>query len=156
MSREYVEMVKRIQPSRVDLVELFADDGEGLGVSEEDQERFADDFEVRFISEYTTGPTEFDARGADGLAATWQNWLTPFKTYRIELEEVIDAGDNVVTFVRVEARTERDDVLMHHAPAAVWRFSDEGKMVALHFYLDRAEALEAVGLPAEEFAHKTE
>jgi ketosteroid isomerase-like protein len=155
MSNPYVELVKRFQPSGEDLVEVFSGDVSGF-VSEEDAQYFADDFEVRWISEYTTGPSEFDARGPEGLAATWQEWLTPFKSYRLELEEVIDAVDNVVVFVRVEARTERDNVLVQHAPAAIWRFNDEGRIVAIHFYLDRAEALEAAGLPSEEFAQKTE
>jgi ketosteroid isomerase-like protein len=155
MSRENVELVKRVQPSGVDLVELFADDSEGLAVSGEDEARFDDDFEVRFISEYTSGPTELEGQGAEGLAAAWQEWLTPFKSYRLELEEVIDAGENVVTFVRIDARTERDDVLMRHEPAAIWRFR-EGKLVGLHFYLDRAEALEAAGLPTEQFVQKSE
>lgn len=155
MSSPYVEMVKRVQPTGVDFVEYFAKGAEGL-VSEEDGVLFDDDFEVRFISQYTSGPTELDTKGADGLAAAWREWLIPFKSYRLELEDVIDAGDNVVTFVRVDARTERDDVLVQHSPAAVWRFSNEGKLVALHFYLDRAEALEAAGLPSEEFAEKTE
>jgi ketosteroid isomerase-like protein len=156
MSRQNVELVKRVQPTGVDFVELFADGGEGLGLSEEDEERFHDDFEVRFISEYTSGPSELDAAGAEGLAGGWQQWLTPFKSYWLELEQVIDAGRDVVTFVRVEAQTERDGVVMKHAPAAIWRFDDEGKVVALHFYLDRAEALEAAGLPSEATAHESE
>jgi ketosteroid isomerase-like protein len=153
MSRENLEFVKRVQPSGEDLVEFFSEGAEEL-ISEEDQEYFADDFEVRFI--YERGMSgEFDTEGPDGLAAMWREWLTPFKTYRLDVEEVIDAGENVVAFVRVEARTGRDDVLVQHAPAAIWRFR-EGKVVALHFYLDRTEALEAAGLPAEEFAARTE
>jgi ketosteroid isomerase-like protein len=154
MSSENVELVRRIQPSGKDLVLLFADDTEGL-VSEEDGAKFADDFEVRFISEHGMSG-ELDSSGADGLGAMWREWLTPFKSYRLEVEEIIDAGRDVITFVQVEAETERDGVVMRHAPASIWKFDEKGKIVALHFYLDRAEALEAAGLRSEEFAHKTE
>jgi ketosteroid isomerase-like protein len=34
---------------------------------------------------------------------------------------------------------------IEHRPAAVWTFRD-GKVHAVHFYLDRQEALKAVGL----------
>lgn len=154
MSRENVEFVKRLQPSGVDLVQFFAEDAEGL-VSEEDAAFFSDDFEVRFI--YERGMTgELEGQGADGLAKAWREWLTPFHSYQLDVEEMFDAGNDVVTFVRVEAQTERDAVVMKHSPAAVWRFDDEGKIVALHFYLDRGEALEAAGLSTDAITHESE
>jgi ketosteroid isomerase-like protein len=154
MSRENMELVKRIQPSGEDLVQFFAKDAEGL-ISEADGARFDDDFEVRFISEQGMSG-ELDSSGAEGLGAMWREWLTPFKSYRLDVDEIIDAGRDVITFVRVEAQTERDGVVMRHAPASIWKFNDEGKIVALHFYLDRAEALEAAGLPSEAIAHESE
>jgi ketosteroid isomerase-like protein len=154
MSSENLELVKRIQPSGEDLVQFFAEDTEGL-VSEEDGEKFADDFEVRFISEHGMSG-QLDSSGAEGLGAMWREWLTPFKSYRLVVDEIIDAGRDVITFVQVEAQTERDGVVMRHAPASVWKFNDEGKIVAIHFYLDRAEALEAAGLPAEAVTHQSE
>jgi len=153
MSREKVDLVRRIQPSGEDLVQFFAQEAESR-IDEEDAGFFSDDFEVSFV--YSGGMTgELDARGADGLTKAWREWLSPFHSYRLDLEEIIDAGDDVVTFVQVEAQTERDGVVMKHAPAAIWKFSDEGKIVALHFYLDRGEALEAVGLP-EAVTHESE
>jgi ketosteroid isomerase-like protein len=154
MSSPHVEMIKRLQPDGVDLVTLFSEDGEGL-VSKEDEKLFDDAFEVRFIAE-AAGANDIIGRGVEGLTETWRDWLTPWKSYRLDSEEFIDAGRDVVVFVRIEGETERDSVVVRHAPAAIWRFSDEGKIVAIHFYLNRAEALEAAGLPSEEFAHKTQ
>ena len=57
----------------------------------------------------------------------------------------VDAGDKVVVFVRVAARTARDDVLMHHTPGAIWTIR-AGKVASIRFYYDRSEALEAAGL----------
>jgi ketosteroid isomerase-like protein len=154
MSRENLELVRRLQPSGEDLVQFFAQDAEGL-INEEDAAFFSDDFEVRFI--YERGMTgELDAQGADGLTQAWRDWLTPFHSYRLDVEKIFDAGNDVLTFVQVEAQTERDAVVMKHSPAAVWRFDDEGKVIALHFYLDRDEALEAVGLSTEAIAHESE
>jgi ketosteroid isomerase-like protein len=83
--------------------------------------------------------------GLAGFARGWREWLEAWTSYRIEVEDFIDAGDKVVSLVRVAARTARDDVLMHHTPGAVWTIRD-GKVASIHFYLDRSEALEAAGV----------
>jgi ketosteroid isomerase-like protein len=151
MSSERVELVKRLQPDGLDLAQVFS---EGVElVSEDEAALFDDAFEVRFINRGSESD-ELLGRGPDGLVAAWRDWLTPWRSYRLDVEEIIDAGDNVVTFVHVEAQTERDGVAVQHSPAAIWRFRG-GKVVAIHFYLDRAEALEAAGLPSEEFAQKS-
>jgi ketosteroid isomerase-like protein len=62
------------------------------------------------------------------------------------VEEFIDGGgDDVLMLAHVRARTLRDGVQIEHAPAAVCTLAD-GRIGQLAFYLDRAEALEAVGL----------
>jgi ketosteroid isomerase-like protein len=147
MSRENVELVKRLQPDGLDLVETFSA-GASEMMSEDQAALFTDDFEVRFISDMIGKVGGFEARGPDGLTAMWRDWLTPWENYRLDVDEFIDAGDDVVVFARVEARTERDGVLVHHAPAAIWKIR-QGRVAAITFCLDRAEALEAAGLPAE-------
>jgi ketosteroid isomerase-like protein len=141
MSQENVELVKRFQPSGLDLVEVFSAGADQL-VSGDEAELFTDDFEVAFIAE-AAGGQDLQARGSAGLTAMWLEWLTPWRSYRLDVEEFIDAGDAVVVLARVQARTERDGVLVQHSPAAIWRIRG-GKVAAIHFYLDRAEALEAV------------
>ena len=59
-------------------------------ISEEDGARFNDDFEVRFISEQGMSG-ELDSSGAEGLGAMWREWLTPFKSYLLDVDEIIDA-----------------------------------------------------------------
>jgi ketosteroid isomerase-like protein len=148
MSQGNVELVRRLNPSGVDLVQ-----GEGLpdAIAEGVEEGvFADDLEVRFVSG-VPGAGAQEAHGADGLLSMWREWLLPWASYRIDTEDIIDAGDEVVVFGRVEARTARDGVLMRHAPAAVWSIRN-GKVASIRFYLDRGEALEAVGL-SEQDAH---
>jgi ketosteroid isomerase-like protein len=149
MSRENVEFVKILQPSGVDLVEIFAE-GVNEFPDDVDPEAFVSDFESR-VFPGVPGMEQPLARGVDGLVAMWREWLTPWASFRLDAERFIDAGDDVVVFARVQSRTARDDVLVEHSPTAVWSIRD-GKVVSIHFYLDRAEALEAVGL-SEQDAH---
>src|SRR5439155_7121300 len=88
--------------------------------------------------------------GLHGFADAWREWLEPWDSYYVEVEEFIDVGDEVVSLVRVSARTTRDGVAIEHRPAAVWSVR-EGKVARVRFYLHRPEALEAAGLgePAE-------
>jgi ketosteroid isomerase-like protein len=144
MSRENVELVKALQPTNVDLVE-FVSANEGAdqgGLDAIPAAAFADDFEVRFIA---SGMQLQEYRGVQGLAQGWRDWLIPWASYRLDAEDFIDMGDAVVVFARVRGRTARDDVLVEHAPAAIWSIR-EGKVAAIRFYLDRDEALEAAGL----------
>ena len=150
MSQENVELVRRAQPERIDMVKLFRSSNapdpavtpDSAGV---DATVFADDFEVEFISE-TYGSLRPPSRGPQGFAEAWLEWLEPWESYQVELEGFIDAGDKVVSLVRVLARSERDAVPVEHQPAAVWAVRD-GKVVSVRFYLEREAALEAAAKP---------
>ncbi len=77
--------------------------------------------------------TEF--QGREGLQATWADWLETFKRVRLELEEVYENGENVVTFVN-QTGTTRHGVDVEQPSAAVWKFR-RGKLVRIEFHLDR-------------------
>jgi ketosteroid isomerase-like protein len=149
MSRENVEIVKRAQPSGVDMVQLFrgstAPDPAASGI---DVTAFEGDFEVEFISIEARASIRPASRGPQALAEAWRDWLEPWESYYIEAEEFIDAGEEVVSFVRVRAQTARDGVPVEHRPAAVFSVR-ENKIVRVRFYLERDAALEAAGLPPE-------
>jgi ketosteroid isomerase-like protein len=104
---------------------------------------FESDFDVEFISK--VGSMQPAARGVEGLAEAWRDWLEPWESYYVEPEEFIDAGDEVVCLVRVRAQTTRDEVAVEHDSAAVWSVR-ENKIVRVRFYLEREQALEAAGL----------
>jgi len=143
VSHENVELVRRLQPTGgVDLVEAFSEGFEGEAAI--DPELVHRDLEVQFIARgETLEGTAY--RGLAGFAQGWREWLEAWTSYRVEVEDFVDAGDKVVVLVSVAARTARDDVLMHHTPGAVWTVRD-GKVASIHFYLDRREALEAAGV----------
>jgi ketosteroid isomerase-like protein len=149
MSEENVEIVRRAQPERIDMVKLFRasnapDPAVTPGAAGIDATVFEDDFEVEFISEIA-GSQRPASRGPQGFTEAWLDWLEPWESYYVETEEFIDAGEEVVCFVRVQARSARDAVPIEHESAAVWSVR-EGKIVRVRFYLNREQALEAAGL----------
>jgi len=149
MSRENVEIIKRVQADGVDMVEMFRGSAEA-DFAATDLALFEDDCEIEFVAgpRGPVGPAP--SVGLHGFADAWREWLEPWDSYYVEVEEFIDVGDEVVSLVRVSARTTRDGVAIEHRPAAVWSVR-EGKVARVRFYLHRPEALEAAGLgePAE-------
>ena len=83
--------------------------------------------------------------GLDGLRNLWLEWLAPWTTYRIEAEDVIDLGDRVLVLAHVFGRPEGSQAEVENTVASVWTLRD-GKIARAEFYIDRAEALKAVGL----------
>jgi ketosteroid isomerase-like protein len=147
MSMENVDLVRSIQPTDVDLVQLFPDDDAAAQAALSGfPDVFAEDFTVRFIAAGGMEPTLY--RGVGGLVAGWRDWLEAWASYHLETEEFIDAGDEVVVLVPIRGRTVRSGVTVEHRPAAIWTIS-EGKVVALRFYLERDEALKAAGLATQ-------
>jgi hypothetical protein len=143
MSNQNVELVKTILPGEVDMVEVLASVNPiaALGVP---PNAVSPDLEVLFAAPRTGGPG-LSYHGIDGFAEGWRDWLSPWQSYRIELEEVIDVGDQVLSLVRVKARTSRHGVEVEHRPAAIWTVMD-GKVVAMRFFLEQSEAFEYLGL----------
>jgi ketosteroid isomerase-like protein len=131
VSRENVEVVRRVY-------ELFERrDIQGvLGLT-------TDDFELRLPDIYPEGPETF--RGRDGL----RRWLAMVQDiwgeWRFDVERLIDADEQVVALVRIVAEGGASGVPVDREVAHVWSVQD-GKTSAAAVHLDRAEALEAVGL----------
>jgi ketosteroid isomerase-like protein len=75
----------------------------------------------------------------------WLEWLAPWKTYRVETEEVIDLGDRVLVLVRAFGRLEGSQGEVENTSASLWTVRDR-KIARVEFYVDRTEALKAVGL----------
>ena len=80
--------------------------------------------------------TEF--HGREGLEATWADWLETFKRVTLQLEEVEEIGESVITFVN-QVGTTRHGVAVEQPSAAVWKFRD-GKLFRVEFHLDRDRA----------------
>jgi ketosteroid isomerase-like protein len=146
VSQAHVDIVRSMQPSGVDLVEVFEQGRfEQVAAFADPQGVFDPAFETSFIASEAAAAARVSYRGAQGLVDGWREWLEAWDRYELEAEDFIDGGDEVVVMVRVRARTRRGGVEMQHAPAAVWGFK-HGAVVRIDFYLERAQALRAVGL----------
>jgi hypothetical protein len=145
MSREDVEIVKRAQPDGVDLAQLFRAVGVPDSAPGIDLTVYEGDCQVEFDSRSSAAVGPPSSSGLLGLAEGWRDWLEPWESYYIEVEEFIDAGAEVVSLARVRAQSARGGVPVEHSPAAVWKVED-GKVVRVRFYLGHREALEAAGL----------
>lgn len=85
-------------------------------------------------------------RGVEGLLDAWADWLAPFERFWLEIEDVIESGDVVVTLVRQHALPRGGGREVENAGAAVWTF-EEGILSRVEFHLDREVALKSAGLP---------
>ena len=142
MSAENVELVVGLYPAPdVDFVPLVHDDNSWTAWTEANAPFVHPDFE-------TVWPGLPDGKtytGPVGSRDTWLDWLSPWKTYRVETEDVIDLGDRVLILVHAFGRLEGSQGEVENTSASLWTVR-EGKIARVEFYVDRAEALKAVGL----------
>ena len=83
--------------------------------------------------------------GPEALRDYYRQWEETFDGMRIEVEELIDAGDQVVAVVRGFARMKESDAEVDIRYAVVFTARD-GKVATGREYWTREEALEAAGL----------
>jgi ketosteroid isomerase-like protein len=127
MSQENVEIVRRFYESihRGDHAEALA--------------CLAPDVDYRVLQE---GP----ARGPDAVEAMWGRWESEWEEGgEAVAEEFIDAGDQVVATVRESGRGRGSGIEVDARVFKVFTFRS-GKVVRMVEFIERSEALEAVGL----------
>ena len=140
MSAENVELVRNgVFYRPLDLVEVFMD---GRFADLFDPSIFDVQLEVAF-AQPSGPPTEY--AGMDGLIEGWRDWLTPWASYAVDVEDFLDAGEIVVALAVLRGETRRDRVTIEQQAAALATVVD-GKIRRLEFHLDRRDALEAAGL----------
>jgi ketosteroid isomerase-like protein len=84
-------------------------------------------------------------RGREAVRRDWEQTSELMEDFSIDVERTFDRGDEVVAFVRFRGRGRGSDAEVEAPMAHVWTFRD-GKAVRLRQFIDRAEALGAVGL----------
>jgi hypothetical protein len=141
MSRGNVELLRTvIPPPETDIAALFRDDSLFDQTAEPLQEFI--DPKVESIAAWMGGRRY---RGIDGFRRLWLDWLEPWASYYIRLEELIDAGDEVLVLSR--DRGQRHDVEgdVDLSASSVWEIRD-GRIAKVAFYTDREEAFAAAGV----------
>jgi ketosteroid isomerase-like protein len=141
MSKESVEIVRRLQPGpEVEFKELFEDASED-GRLARAASLLADDFVCVFHALSATPRS-----GIEGLRQSWLDWLAPWESYRTEIHELVDAGDRVAVLSRDFGRRPGMDLEVHFDGCAVWTVLG-GRITRAEFFpTDRDAAFEAAGL----------
>jgi ketosteroid isomerase-like protein len=143
VSQENVEIVRSLHPAPgTDLARVYREERRWTAVSAVLSASFAQDFKC-----VTVGYLEADTENFEGLAGlrdVWLDWLTPWESYRTEVEEVTDLGDEVLVLVRDFGRRAAHAPEVVVSSAAIWTVCD-GKVTQITFYAERAKALTDLG-----------
>ena len=79
------------------------------------------------------------------MQAFHESWRESWGSLELEIEELIDAGDEVISVVRQHGRGRLSGAEVEQGFAQVWALRD-GKIIRMTMYPDRESALEAAGL----------
>jgi ketosteroid isomerase-like protein len=83
--------------------------------------------------------------GVAGYTKWLTNWGEPFESFAMELERLVDAGDQVVSLIVMRVTGRGSGVSVERKDAIVSTFQD-GKITRIDYYNDQTQALEAAGL----------
>ena len=83
--------------------------------------------------------------GHEGVRQFWRDGLSVSGEVDLELEELIDAGDQVVAVTREHGVGRASGVPVASIAVSVWTFAG-GKVIQMRVFDDRQQALEAAGL----------
>ena len=99
------------------------------------------------LSRVPTGPLigRTIYHGHDGLRALFGDWFEAFAGYEEHVDELIDAGEHVISVLTGRARGRASGVDVEQSFVALWTVRN-GKVFRLVWYPTRAEAIEAAGL----------
>ena len=85
--------------------------------------------------------------GHDGVRAYWRAWLSAWRDLDFELQDVLDAGDDVVALIRNQHQWGRHSGIRTETPPYALVFTiRNGKVVRWRYFSDQESALKAVGL----------
>ncbi len=85
-------------------------------------------------------------RGHEGLRAFFREWNEAWEGVDYSYDELIDAGDHVVAFVTQHGHGRASGIEVERPFTLVWTVRNH-KIIRVVWFLSRAEALEAAGLP---------
>ena len=83
--------------------------------------------------------------GFEEVRDAWVSWFEAFDHVSFDIENVLDAGDEVVAAVRISARGRESGLSIDQRIPSVWTVRG-GRVVRVRGYRDETDALEAAGL----------
>ena len=84
-------------------------------------------------------------RGREGVAEAERTWAGTWKDWKIDIEEIIGAGENVVVVDRQSGQGRESGTRFEQQTGWVYTL-EQGKIVRVVWHPTRADALEAAGL----------
>jgi ketosteroid isomerase-like protein len=84
-------------------------------------------------------------RGHEGVNRAAERWIEGSEWLLVELEQIVEAGDRLVSIHRLRSRARHTGIEFDTPLAYVWTFRD-GKVIHFKSFLDPDQAIEAAGL----------
>ncbi len=147
MSAENVRVIEEIQTAITDEDVVAALDSEeaDLRIRRLFMDLAEPDFATAMVGPAYMSGRRLEYTGFEGFTEAWRDWTSPFESYQIDIEQMIDAGEQVVTLVAMSGKTRTGGAEITAPGAAVWTVVD-GRVRKVEFHIDRAVALRAAGL----------
>jgi uncharacterized protein len=84
-------------------------------------------------------------RGHDGVRAFWRHWLESWESMEFRVDDLIDAGDEVVALIWQRNRGRASGAVVEYEWAQVWTLRNS-LVTRQRIFMRREDALKAVGL----------
>jgi ketosteroid isomerase-like protein len=84
-------------------------------------------------------------RGFEEVRDAWMTWFEAFEQVDFEIEDLLEAGENVVAFIRATARGRESGLVIEQRLPSVWTVHS-GRVVRVRGFREDADALYAAGL----------
>ncbi len=104
---------------------------------------FTTDF-VWDMSTFRGWPEQQTYEGVEGAGEFMDNWLATWEDWSLEVEGLVDAGDDVVAVLCQRGRSRTTGLPVDMRFAQVWTFRD-GKQARMRMYASAEEGLRAAG-----------
>jgi ketosteroid isomerase-like protein len=90
-------------------------------------------------------PDASPRRGLQAAQTTIEEGLTAWDGFSYEVDELRESGEQIVALLTIRARPKGTTAEIENRVGHVWTLRD-GKVVSIHTFPDREQALEAAGL----------
>jgi ketosteroid isomerase-like protein len=86
-------------------------------------------------------------RGIEALRARWEEWAGSFGSVRFTVSDLAEIGDQVLAELTVTARSRAAELNLQQ-PLTLLYTIQHGKVIRVHVFRTRGDAVEAAGLSA--------
>jgi ketosteroid isomerase-like protein len=117
-------------------------------INRRDLDMFLEDVDPDVVTDWSraVGPERGVFRGADELVGFLRSWWGAFEESEMILDEVLDAGDQVVVAFHGRQRGRGSGAVVEGRGSVLVFGLRNGRVISVTLYQERHEALEAVGV----------